>query len=63
MNLDPVSIAISVASLVLSSTVAWLTLLKPGKVRMVRPSLIAFLDARGTDGPKVWFRALLYSTS
>ena len=30
---------------------------------MVRPSLIAFLDARGTDGPKVWFRAMLYSTS
>jgi hypothetical protein len=63
MSLDPVSITISVASLLLSSTVAWLTLLKPGKVKMVRPSLIAFLDARGTDGPKVWFRTLLYSTS
>lgn len=30
---------------------------------MVRPSLIAFLDAGGTDGPKVWFRSLLDSTS
>jgi hypothetical protein len=30
---------------------------------MVRPSLVAFLDADGTDGPKVWFRSLLYNTS
>jgi hypothetical protein len=58
-----VSVAIALTSLAVSATTAWVTLWQPGRVRMVRPSLVAFLDARGTDGPKVWFRALLYSTS
>jgi hypothetical protein len=57
------SLAVSTVSLVVSAANAWLTLLHPGRVRIVRPSLVAFLDARGTDGPKVWFRALLYSSS
>lgn len=63
MSLDPVSVTLSLASLAVSTSVAWLTLLKPGNVKLVRPTLIAFLDARGNDGPKVWFRGLLYSTS
>jgi hypothetical protein len=60
---DLVRIVISTTSLAVSATTAWLTLLQPGTVRMVRPSLVAFLDARGTDGPKVWFRSMLYSTA
>jgi hypothetical protein len=63
MNADPISIVISLTSLVVSGTTAWLTLLRPGTVKMVRPSLVAFLDAAGSDGPKVWFRSLLYNTS
>lgn len=58
-----VTLVISSVSLVVATTTAWLTLLQPGTVRMVRPALVAFLDARGSDGPKVWFRTLLYSTS
>jgi hypothetical protein len=63
MSLAALSITISVGSFALSAVVAWLTLLRRGTVRMVRPALVAFLDARGTDGPKVWFRAMLYSTA
>jgi hypothetical protein len=63
MSIDPISVTISLASFALAATTAWLTLLRAGTVKMVRPSLIAFLDAGGNDGPKVWFRTLLYSTS
>src|SRR5260370_9156851 len=67
MTVDPVSLAaaslgVSGPSLILSTTNACLTLLKPGIVKMVRPPLVAFMNAPG-DGPKVWVRALLYSTS
>jgi hypothetical protein len=63
MTVDPISVTISLASFALAATTAWLTLLRPGTVKMVRPSLIAFLDQAGVDGPKVWFRSLIYSTS
>jgi hypothetical protein len=63
MSLAAASLLLASLSLVVSATTAWLTLWRRGTVKMVRPSLMAFLDARGSDGPKVWFRALLYSTA
>lgn len=57
------SLIVSLLSMGVAATTAWLTLWQRGTIKMVRPSLIAFLDARGTDGPKVWFRTLMYSTS
>jgi len=63
MTLAAAGFIVAMLSLTVSAANAWLTLLQPGTIRMVRPSLMAFLDARGSDGPKVWFRALLISTS
>src|ERR1700722_5705398 len=60
---DPITLAVSLTSLAVSATTAWLTLWQRGTVKMVRPNLVAFLDARGNDGPKGWLRAMLYSTS
>lgn len=54
------SILISVVSLLLSLMVAWLTLFRRGKLRMTRPVLLGFLYEH--DQPKVFFRALLYTT-
>ena len=62
MSIDPISLTVSLASLVVSASVAWLTLWKPGRVRLVKPSLFAFTN-RGDDGPKIFFRGLLYSTA
>jgi hypothetical protein len=55
--------AVAILSMIVSLVTAWLTLLRRGTVKMVRPQLVAFLDARGSDGPKVWFRALLHNTA
>ena len=63
MSLALLGTMIAVLGFALSAVNAWLTWWRRGTVRMVRPSLVAFLDARGTDGPKVWFRSLLYSTA
>jgi hypothetical protein len=51
---------ISVVSLVLSVTVAWLTLLRRGNLGMTHPMLIGFLYEG--EQPKVFFRAMLYAT-
>jgi len=59
MTVDPISVSLSLASFVLAATTAWLTLLRPGTLKMVRPSLVAFLDQAGVDGPKIWFRSLI----
>lgn len=61
-----IAIAISCAALIVSSTTAYLTLLRRGTVRMTRPTIIFF----GPDGQyskenhnlKVFLRFLLYST-
>jgi hypothetical protein len=63
MTLSEVGSVVGVAGFLLALVNAWKTWWHRGSIRMVRPSLVAFLDARGTDGPKVWFRALLYSTA
>ncbi len=54
------SILISVVSLLLSVTVAWLTLLRRGNLGMTQPMLIGFLYE--DDQPKIFFRAMLYAT-
>ena len=51
---------ISVVSLLLSVTVAWLTLLRRGNLGMTHPMLIGFLYEG--EQPKVFFRAMLYAT-
>lgn len=65
VHFDPVSISLcslSVAglSLLLSATVAWLTLLQRGNLKMTRPPLIALRYERNL--PKIWLRTMLYST-
>src|ERR1700677_3724031 len=61
-----ISLVLSVLSLALSILTAWLTLLRRGKLRMTRPTVIYF----GPDGGprkdatlKVFLRTLLYSTA
>jgi len=63
MHHDPVAsftIAISILALMVSVITAWLTLLRRGKLEMTKPSFIAFLYER--EAPKVFFRALLFTT-
>jgi hypothetical protein len=54
------SILISIVSLVLSLTVAWLTLFRRGNLGMTQPMLIGFLYEN--DQPKIFLRAMLYAT-
>ena len=66
---DPVSISISAGALAISAATAWLTLLRPGQLRMTRPTLFylgpdgASAKEKGRGGPKVYVRMLLYSTA
>jgi hypothetical protein len=65
---DPVTFAVSVLALVVSSTTAWLTLFRRGTVRMTQPTVIFFGPDLPRSGgraalPKVYLRALLVSTS
>lgn len=55
-----VPLLISVVSLLLSVTVAWLTLLRRGNLGMTQPMLIGFLWE--DEQPKIFFRAMLYAT-
>jgi hypothetical protein len=55
-------IIISAVSLLVSITVAWLTLFRRGNLAMTQPILVGFLyDLPGRE-PKVFFRAMLYAT-
>lgn len=65
---DSITISISVLSLAISATTAWLTLFRRGTVKMSQPTVIFF----GPDSPKshndaplpkVFLRTLLFSTS
>jgi hypothetical protein len=58
--MSSIPLVISVVSLLLSVTVAWLTLLRRGKLGMTQPMLIGFLY-EGAQ-PKLFFRAMLYAT-
>jgi hypothetical protein len=66
MNLAVVylSFAVSALALLLSGIVAWLTL-RRGTLKMTKPAFIAFCYDVGRNGqplPKIFIRALLYST-
>jgi hypothetical protein len=63
VTLSVVSILIASLSLLLSAATLWLTLLRRGTVRMTKPTFIAFFEAHRVDGPKIFLRALLYSTA
>lgn len=58
LSLSPV---LSVVSLVVSVTVAWLTLFRRGTLRMTQPVQVAFLY-EGKQRPKIFLRTLLYAT-
>jgi hypothetical protein len=65
---DPIATTISIFALAVSSATAWLTLFRRGTVKMTQPTVIYLgPDApRGPDSappPKVYLRALLFSTS
>jgi hypothetical protein len=51
---------VSVTSLILSITVAWLTLFRRGTLHMTQPVQIAFLYEN--NKPKIFLRTLLYAT-
>lgn len=55
-----IPLIISAVSLILSVTVAWLTLLRRGNLGMTQPMLVGFLHE--ADQPKIFFRAMLYAT-
>ena len=63
MTLPIASIIVAALSFVVSATTAYLSLLRRGTVKMTRPTTIAFLGARTTDGPKIYLRTLLYCTA
>jgi hypothetical protein len=58
MTLIP--LAISAVSLILSVTVAWLTLFRRGTLGMTQPMLIGFLHE--AEQAKIFYRAMLYAT-
>lgn len=65
---DPLSLAISTLSFAVSATTAWLTLFRPGSVKMTQPTTIFFgpdvsHSRQETPLPKIYLRTLLFSTS
>ena len=64
---DQFSTSISLAALLISAATAWLTLFRRGTIRMTKPTFVAFTydhtprPERPTI-PKVFLRALIYST-
>jgi hypothetical protein len=60
MRMASVPLVISAVSLLLSLTVAWLTLFRRGNLGMTRPMLIGFLYE--DEQPKIFLRAMLYAT-
>lgn len=63
-TLSMFSLAIAILSLALSGATMWLTMVHRGAIRMTRPSVIFFgPDSTPEQAPKVFLRALLYSTS
>jgi hypothetical protein len=64
---DPISTTISILALSVSGVTAWLTLFRRGTVKMTQPTVIFFGPdpgrAKDSQLPKVFLRALLFSTS
>ncbi len=61
-SIEVVSIVISFLSLAISGLIAWLTLLRQGRLRMTRPTLL-FFGFDEPDIPKIVLRMLLFSTA
>jgi hypothetical protein len=66
--IDPVSLVISIISLAVSATTAWLTLFRRGTVKMTQPTVIFFgpdtpRSPHDTPLPKIYLRTLLFATS
>lgn len=67
--IDPVSLGISAGAVSISAGTAWLTLLRPGQLKMTRPTLFylgpdgASAEEQARGGSKVFLRTLLYSTA
>jgi hypothetical protein len=61
--IDTLSLAISAGSFAISATIAWLTLFRSGKLKMTRPTLFYFGPDGDQGNPKIFLRALLYSTA
>lgn len=64
---EPISVTLSALAFAVSATTAWLTLFRRGRVRMTQPTVVFFGPDGGTlnrePRPKVFLRALLFSTS
>jgi hypothetical protein len=66
---DPISLGISAGALLVSAGTAWVTLLRPGQLKMTRPTLFylgpdgASAAGRDRGSPKVFLRTLLYSSA
>jgi hypothetical protein len=65
---DPLSLSISVLALAVSAVTAWLTLFHLGRVEMTKPTVLFFgfdrpRSSREKPLPKIYLRALLFSTS
>ena len=59
-----VSLVVAAFALLVSGTTLWLTFLRRGSLKMTLPATVYFGPDGGADpGIKVYFRALLYSTS
>ena len=59
-----ISIYISVLSLCISLTTAWLTLFRRGRLLMTRPNIVFFgFDDVPKTTAKIFLRTLLYSTA
>jgi hypothetical protein len=59
-----ISIIVSVFSLAISGTTAWLSVFRRGRLAMTMPSVVFFgYDEVPTTIPKVFLRTLLYSTA
>ncbi len=64
MNMEQVSLSISLLALAIVAATFWLTSVKKGSVRMTKPTVIFFgPDGRGSDSNKIFICTLLYSTS
>lgn len=59
------SASISLISAFISGTVAWLTLLRPGTVRMTKPTIVCFTVNTEDQMviPQIYLRTLLYCTA
>lgn len=61
--MQTLSLIVSMIALFISVGTFWLTLIRRGSIKISRPTTIYFGPERGNANSKVYFRALLFSTS